>query len=279
MYVFYSCFFFFRNATAVEQECLAATVMSYRNKLNVDYSHENHMYRMVTSCFHDNTNLTLVNKCQHPDLDALSKNIPVTSQITGYTYWNKPCAMCNDDNDDVIEWTPNVLIKTNVPYFSNYSVSRRNIPYPDTYEKLSELLNSRRFSEIIYTPPLSIMPENHICIIEKLVHASNCGQTLNEEGLSTSDWLSESCSQFNSPVQHGMRAFSMNIFCLICRNSIPLVANKQSCRTTGRLKAGPGYLTALFNYKLEPDHIALDDDRLIAEGKCNCDEMFDPYLV
>ena len=252
---------------------------SYSNKLNLNPVDTDHMYRMVTSCFHDNTeaNLTLVNKCQHPDTDALSENIPVTSQINGYTYWNKPCAMCNDDDDDVIEWTPNVLIKTNVPYFSNSS-SPWHLAYPDTYEKLSSLLNSRRFSDIIYIPPLSIRPEN--CIMEELARlTSNCGQTLNEEGLSTSDWLSESCSQFKSPVQHGMRGFSMNIFCYVCRNTLRLVANKQSCRTAGRLKASPGYLTALFNYKLEPDPPASDDDRPTAEGKCNCAEIFDPYLV
>ena len=267
----------FRNTTAVEQECIAATVVSYRNKLSLEPSHVNHMYRMVTNCFHDNTNLTLVNMCHHPDTDALSENIPVTSMITGYTYWNKPCAMCNDDDDDVITWTPNVLIKTNIPYFSNYS-NRRYIPYPDTYERLSNLLNSR-FSDIIYTPPLSIRPENRICLIEELVSRPDCRQTLEVESLSTSDWLFESCRQFNSPVQHGLRHASMNIFCYVCRNTLWLVANKQSCRTVGPPKASTGYLTALLNYKLEPDPPASDDDRLTAEGKCNCAEMFDPYLV
>ena len=266
----------FRNTTAVQQECIAATVMSYRNKLNLDSSHINHMYRMVTRCFHDNTNLTLVNKCQQPDTDALSENIPVTSQITGYTYWNKPCAICNDDGDDVIEWTPNVLIKTNIPYFSNSSI-RSHQSYPDTYEKLSNLLNSR-LSDIIYIPPLSIRRENQICFIEELVPASDCGQTLNEEGSLTRDWLSESCRQFNSPLQNGIRYIYKNIFCLVCRISLPLVAKKQSC-TVGQRNVSPGYLTALLNYKLEPDHPASGDDRLFAERKCNCAEMLDPYLV
>ena len=267
----------FRNTTAVEQECIAATVVSYRNKLSLDSSHVNHMYRMVTSCFHDNTNLTLVNKCLHPDTDAFSENLPVTSQITGYTYWNKPCAMCNDDDDDVIEWTPNVLIKTNIPYFSNYS-NKRYKSYPDTYEKLSNLLNPR-FSDIIYTPPLSIRLENRICLIEEWVPRPDCRQTLEVESLSTSDWLFESCRQFKSPVQHGLRRASTNIFCYVCHKSLRFVTNKQSCRTVGLPKASPGYLTALFNYKLEPDPPASNANRLIAEGKCNCAEMFDPYLV
>ena len=265
--------------TAVKQECVVASVASYRNKLTFDYSHMNHMYRMVTSCFHDNTNLTLVAKCQHPDTDALSHNIPVTSHITGYTYWNKPCAMCNDDDDDVIEWIPNVLIKTSIPYFSNSSNPRR-IPYPDTYELLSSLLNTRRFSDIIYTPPVSILHANHKCIRKDLVRVSDCEQTLTEEGLSTSDWLLESCKQIYSPAQHETRSISPNIFCIVCRNPVKLIANKQSCRSTGPPRAKPGYLTALLNYKLEPDHPApRAEDRLIDGTKCNCAEMFDPYQV
>ena len=282
-----SALFVFRNTTAVKQECIVASVMSYRNKLSFDLSHANHMYRMVTSCYNDNTNLTLVAMCQQPDTDILSdtddlsENIPVTSQITGYTYWNKPCAMCNNDNDDLIEWTPNVLIKKTIPYFSNSSDTLFWTPYPDTYEVLFTILNSRRFSDIIYTPPVSIMAENQICIREDLVHASDCGQTLNEEGLSSSDWLFESCRQYHSPVKYGTRGLSsMNIFCLVCSNLLQLTANKLSCRSVGPPRASPGYLTALLNYKLEPDHPASDkDDQRIDRGKCNCAEMFDPYLV
>ena len=273
------CVSFFRNKTVVEQECIAAT-LSYRSKLYLDPSSVNYMYRMVTSCFQDNTNLTLAANCEHPDTDALSENIPVTSQITGYTYWNKPCAVCNDDDDDIIEWTPNVLIRTSIPYFSNFSMPFHQ-PFPDTYEKLSALLNSRRFSDTIYTPPVSIMPENQMCIRRQLVRPSNCEQTLKEEDLSTTDWLFESCRQFFSPIQYGFRGVVyLNIFCLVCRNSMQLIANKPTCRSVGPLKASPGYLTGLLNYKLEPDDTAADeDDQLIDEEKCNCAEMFDPYLV
>ena len=260
--------------------------MSYRNKLSFDFSHVNHMYRMVTDCYQDNANLTLVAKCQHPDTDILSEtndlseNIPVTSQITGYTYWNKPCAVCNDDGDDVIEWTPYVLVKKTIPYFSNSSDTYWT-PYPDTYEILFELLNSRRYSDIIYTPPENTMPENHICIREDLVHVSDCGQTSKDKGLSTSDWLFESCRQFHSPVKYGTRGLSsMNIFCLVCSNLMQITANKPICRSVGPPRASPGYLTALLNYKLDPNHPASDeDDQLVDEGMCNCAEMFDPYLV
>ena len=280
-------FFFFRNTTAVEQECIAASVMSYMNKHSFDFAHANHMHRMVTSCFHDNTNLTLVAKCQHPDTeilretDDLSKNIPVTSQITGYTYWNKACAMCNDDDDDVIVWTPNVLIKKTIPYFPPNSSDPRWTPYPDTIESLFTLLNSRRFSDIIFTPPAGIMSDNHICIREDFVRISDCGQTLKEEGLSTPDWLFESCRQFYSPVKYGINGISSkNIFCLVCSIAMQLNANKPRCMSVGPPRASPGYLTALFNYKLEPEHPTSDeDDRLVAEAKCDCAEMFDPYLV
>ena len=161
------------------------------------------MFHMVTSCFLDNSNLTLVAECQHPDPDALSNNIPVTSQKTGNTYWNKPCATCNDDDDDdIIEWTPYVILKINIPYFSNGSSLISN-PYPDKFEKLSAILNSRRLSNIMYIPPESIMAENHKCIREELVKF-NCKQP-SAGNSSTLDRLVESCMHIFSPVHYGFR--------------------------------------------------------------------------
>ena len=129
-------YFLFSKAGAVRQECIAATARSYRNKADPSHLasfHRDHMYSMITDCFHDHTNLTLVAKCQSPDTNTLSDNVPVTSQLTGYTYWNVPCAVCNDDADDVLEWTTTVIMKSIIPYFSNSSM---NGMYPDTFEKL-----------------------------------------------------------------------------------------------------------------------------------------------
>ena len=250
--------------------------MSYRNKLTLDTSQANNMFHMVTSCFLDNSNLTLVAECQLPDPDALSNNIPVTSQKTGNTYWNEPCAICNDDDDDIIEWTPNVIIKRSMAYFYKTS-SPWSAPYPDTYESLSKLLNARRHSDILYIPPESITPKNHKCVREELLKLPDCNQTLDKESSSTPDWLVESCRHIFSPVQYGIRdLFYKNIFCVACDSLLQLVTNKQICRAEEPDRTSPGYLTTLFNYKLEPDQPApLEVD----EEKCDCTEMFDPYLV
>ena len=248
-------------------------MVSYRNKLKVDAYHADHLFHMVTTCFLDNSNLTLVDECQNPDPDALSNNIPVTSQKTGYTYWNKPCAICNDDEDDIIEWIPYVIIKRNIPYFSNYSGS---IPYPDTYETLSNILNARSLADIMYIPPENIVPETHKCMREELLHPLDCKQTLDEEGSSTPNRLDEACRHIYSPVKHGPNSiYYKNIFCLASGTPVRLVTNKPICQTKEPIKASLGYLTTLFNYKLEPDQPA----PVKVDEKCSCAEMFDPYLV
>ena len=198
----------------------------------------------------------------------------MTSQKTGNTYWNKPCAICNGDEDDIIEWTPNAILKTNIPYFTNTSLFW-TIAYPDTNEKLTDLLNSRRKTDIVYIPPESIMPVNHKCIREEFV-LSDCKQPSGEDDSSTLDWLVESCRNIFSPVQYGLRdLFYKNIFSILSRTSLELILNKQICKSKKDIKVSPGYLTALFNYKLEPDQLA----PLEVDETCDCTEMFDPYLV
>ena len=250
-------------------------MLSYKDNVALDHSHTFHMFRMVTSCFPDNSNPTLVADCQHPDTKSFSDIIPVTSQITGYTYWNKPCAICNDDDDDIIEWTPNVLIKTSMPYFANSS-AKWKIPYPDSYELLSNILNSKRFADVIYTPPESQKPTK--CMKEELIPVRDCKQASGEVESTISDWLLESCRKFVSPVHHGPRdMFHRNIFCLVCHiSSIQFIANKSPCGSEEPMKALPGYLTALLNYKIEADQPVPSDNK---EETCNCIEIFDPYLV
>ena len=240
------------------------------------------MYHMVTSCSQNNTNITLVAECQHPDIYTLSmfsKNIPVTSLATGHTYWNKPCAVCNNDDDNIVEWTANALIKRSISYFSN-STALDWIPYPDNYEWLSQLLSNRRGADIIYTPPEYIMSKTKICIRKEWVTDYDCSQTV-IDGSASLNWDIESCGNLYSPVQYGLQGrFYRNIFCVVCSNALPLIRNKPVCRSNEPFKTSGGYLTALLNYKLEPDQLVpLDDDRMTDQGQCDCAEMFDPYLV
>ena len=137
----------------VKSECIVASSRSYTDKSHVEPYHKGHQYHMISDCFHDK-NHTLLASCQRPDDHTLADRVPVTSQLTGLTYWNRPCAHCNADADFLVDWTPNVWIKTIIPYFS--SSLRRIIPYPDTYDRLFQLLGSRRMTDIIYTPPEGI---------------------------------------------------------------------------------------------------------------------------
>ena len=150
------------------------------------------------------------------------------------------------------------------------------MPYPDTYKALSSLLNARRVSDIIYIPPENIVPEHHKCMRDDWIHLPDCTPTLDREGSLTPDWLVESCRHIYSPVKYGPYShFYKNIFCVACDSVLQLITNKPACQTEDPIKASPGYLTTLLNYKLEPDQPA----PLKIVEKCNCAEMFDPYLV
>ena len=184
------------------------------------------------------------------------------------------CAVCNDDADDVMEWSASVIIKKIIPFFSNSSL---NGAFPDTFEKLFPFLNSARYSDIIYTPPVAV--EDSSCLIRDLLRLKHCEQST-EEALSTFDRLFDSCRQFYNPVRSSSQNFYKNIFCFVCLNTLQLTSNNPSCSQREAVRAQSGYLTALFNYKSEsakPE--SHEEDLLVADGPCGCAEIFDPYLV
>ncbi|MEW8486485.1 MAG: hypothetical protein AB2705_14995, partial [Candidatus Thiodiazotropha sp.] len=76
-------------------ECIASSSKSYKNKrvLGPAYS----KYFMTTQCFSD-TNASVKAKCETPNPYDLTDTIPVTSLSSGHTYWNKHCALCNNDS-------------------------------------------------------------------------------------------------------------------------------------------------------------------------------------
>ena len=265
----------------MKQECIVASLKSYGVNPGFQSYDREHTYRMITKCFLDNANLTLVTNCESPDADNLDVNKPVTSLLTGYIYWNMACAACNDDAVYVKEWVPNIIIKANVPYFSNSSVSQ--VPFPDTYEKLLTYIQSPRLSDLIYTPPagLSTELEDKVCILKDSFVVKYCEMSPHTEALSEMDWLFESCRRFVNPVRLLDGDIYMNIFCFVCMHKMHLTSSEQRCsRGKGLVKAPKGYLTALFNYKSELDTTtSLENDMLLVEGSCGCAEIFDPFLV
>ena len=263
----------------MKQICTVASSRSYGSAGFEAYQKE-HTYYMITKCFHDNPNQTIVANCEQPEIYNFNDNIPVTSLLTGYIYWNNACAACNDDALDVREWVPNIMIKTIVPYFSNKSA--RQLPFPDTYERLLTNIQSPRLSDIIYTPPADLSTEDKVCIRKDSFHVKYCERSPNMEALSTTDWLYESCRRLFNPVQLQDGDTYRNIFCLVCRRTLYLTSSDQRCSLGEGQKALAGYITALFNYKAEPDTMASivnDPLHLLTEGSCGCTEIFDPFLV
>ena len=251
----------------VKSECIIASSRSYTNKKDGQVYDRDHQFRMITDCFHDN-NHTLVTRCQRPEEEALADRVPVTSQLTGLTYWNRPCALCNADADFLVDWTPNVWVKMNLPYFSK---SRLINVYPYTYELLLQLLSRRTITDIIYTPPEDISTKDQACIRDDSFRMRYCSNVLPND-----DWLYEACIQFYNPAKDSRGDIFKNIFCLECHSSLQLKTDNPSCRYGEGAKANPRDFTGLLNYKLEPE--ATTEQEMV-EQKCDCAQMYDPYLV
>ena len=260
----------------VKKECITATVRSYENKKWVSFDYTEHMYLMTTECFQDGPNLTLLENCQTPNTANFGDIIPVTSQTTGTTYWNRACAACNDDADEVIEWTPSVILKHIIPFFD---ISYSDTLFPDTFEKIFTFVSSPRLGDLIYIPPLSM--EDSYCLRKDAIPTGYCETSLQWGNPPTFDWTSDSCNKFYNPVYSTSRSKIypyMNIFCFICRNTIELTNTDKSCRKND-VKGNAGYLSALLNFKREEEKSVSEDDFIVKEGRCDCGEIFDPYVV
>ena len=234
------------------------------------------MYLMTTDCFQNGKNLTLLTNCQSPDTGSFSDIVPVTSLKTGTTYWSKACAVCNNDIDDVMEWSPIVLFKQTAPYFMNSSVPGL---HPDKLEDLIERITTPRFSDIIYKPPLSM--EDSLCLRKDAVSPKVCEKSSDETTLLKPDWMFESCRRFYNPafrISDGIDRSFMNIFCLICQLTLKLTEQQTTCSYGTDGRSFPGYITALFDWKTEQyggNEVGTRD----VQGRCGCVGTFDPYLV
>ena len=103
----------------IQNDCIAATSKSYFDKTPMHFKYPH--YFMVTRCFSNRDNITLVTKCEKPDKDEVKADemIPVYSKATNRTYWNMYCAICNDDYVNLIHW--HATIHLNRHYLRNRS--------------------------------------------------------------------------------------------------------------------------------------------------------------
>ena len=292
----------FRPSDAMRQECRVASLRGHA----VEQSFRDHTYLMVGKCLTDNDNQTLIANCERPDIDNVETNVPVTSLMTGNIYRNMACATCNYDTYYVVEWLQNIIIKAQIPYFTNITaVTGFTLPFPDTHERLRLFLRSTRRSNLIYTPPEGISTEEKVCIPKGSYHALYCEippntelppntemppntqkpsnteiPTNGVEASSPMDFLYEACRHIVDPVRLLDGDIYTNVFCFLCRRKPSLKPTNQHCKYDIEMKSPKGYLTALLNYKAERDttnsHV---HKRQLVENACNCAEIFDPFLV
>ena len=130
----------------VTNDCIAANVQSYVNKhfmKRTAYS-----YLMITKCFADRSNETLVKSCETPDQYNIQECLPVTSVSSRRTYWNKYCSQCNHDADTTLVW--NIEFATSIALYYFSSVQIDSI-FPQTFNDFYRLFASRRW--LYYSPP------------------------------------------------------------------------------------------------------------------------------
>lgn len=267
-------YLYFSMMTEAKTECIAATIRSYNNKAGAT-TYLEHMYRMTTDCFIESANHTHLTSCRTPDTGNFDDIIPVTSKTTGTAYWNRACAACNDDDNDIIVWTPSVIFKIVMPYFG-ISRSMGIPPFPDTFEKLNTFVRVPRQGELIYKPPLSM--EDSVCVRKDSIYMDFCKPPSDRNNHVLQEWLSDACDKFYSPIYGTVQPF-MNIFCYICQAKIEPNGKESNCRRIfGR--GGIGF-TALLNYKRDEGKSEDDgEDDLIDENEsCGCTEIYDPHLV
>ena len=254
----------------LKTECVAATVKSHIKELFSANSYMSHMYRMTKDCFIDSANDTLLTRCQAPDAGQLDDTIPVTSNTTGITYWNRACAMCNDDDYDIMDWIPTVIMTRGMPYFR---VSKTGAPeIPATLKQMLTIATSSRQADIIYSPPTSM--EVSVCVQKTTIY-NYCDSSAEKKYQALQSLLYRTCNRFFSPVYGIVEPF-MNIFCLLCQQKLSSEDGVECRKLFGKTMTG---FQGLLNYKRDELEDAGEKDNSVQDEHCSCTEIYDPYLV
>lgn len=140
----------------VKTECIAVFVMSYYNSFGLGSNFRR--YFMVTHCYKNKSDIITARTCENPDASNLNETGPVTSVKTGKTYWNIHRAICNYDENDILNWNSIVRFKGTIVYYSNDPGIKE---YPKTFEELHNRLV--QMSAITYEPPANRSMEHMRC--------------------------------------------------------------------------------------------------------------------
>ena len=268
------------NETTLYSECIKASWLSYRDKDVFEIANDLTIpsYFMITRCFENNANPEDVTKCQSPsDYDNKSM-LPVSSLATGRIYWNSHCARCNNDDRNIALWTASVKFDIDIAYFVNSTQMHAysGFLYPETYHGILDFIS--KIGNILYIPPFP--QEENMCFRKNTLMTCN---GFKFDTKPTSSWLQRACERIYSPLviegRFGGRYPFLNIFCYLCRRQYFQPSTSGQCGYAGRHAKGVFEgMAALFDYR-ESD--SSDNAMTIAprQGKCRCDEIFDPHIV
>ena len=254
-------------------DCIAATSKSYFSKTSLPkYPH----YSMITRCFSNRKNATLVTQCEQPNTQNVKadETIPVYSKVTDRTYWNKYCAICNDDSLRFVNWGATIHLNQ---YY--YIFNHRSVPVTRSQNFSHFYDTAVHAGEVIYTKPERTEP--NICIPKENILQADEAKFHTQ--CHANQFLRDACQNFNSPaVVYGLsgpRGYK-NVFCLLCQTGHMLPGDQSSCELDVH-KGIPPSFTALLNHNFvtEEDLKNGFEDEETSQHGCPCYTIFDNVQV
>ena len=246
--------------------CVAANSDAYYyDKAAEDVPHN---YWMVTVCYVDKLNESLVQLCEQPDVYSIEQAYPVSSLSSGHTYWNYFCALCNNDTDSLQMWSINILSSRKFLFYANGPapwIMQDN--FHDVYEDMVDA------SAIFYLPPSGLEPRN--CIPK---YAMLKCRLPNDLTLSSNfTFIRDACQQFQFPVifQGAKLNVYNNTFCLFCGGHS--LINTLTNKCFERQVKDSAFISGLISYTDSKPNNEIGE-RLDSNG-CSCTQVYDMYLV
>ena len=260
--------------TTIKTACIAATSRSYFSKHTLENTYSR--YSMVTRCFKNRDNATLVTRCEQPGIYDITPDvtIPVFSLTTGRTYWNIYCAVCQNDTQDLVTWDATVYLRRNYFIFSHRS---RPVTAANNFSYFySEVMNA---GEVIYTKPSETEP--NVCLPKDAIE--DVDVTIFHPLCHEHKFLQVACQNFDSPSLinslRGARAYK-NMFCLLCQTGSTLPKKEADCRLDVYRGLPPSYV-ALLNQKLTVNGSLSGSNSIepTSQQECPCYTILDSVQV
>ena len=253
---------------AISHDCVPADAVTYINKKASRKAELT--YWMVTECFIETPNASLVQLCEHPDPYRVEQAYPVTSLTSGHTYWNYFCALCNNDADWLGDW--NITIISN-GYFFYYANGSTSSVMPEHFQEVyTDMVDA---GAIFYLPPSGIKPK--ACVPSNAV--LGCKRPNDQTLESNSMFLQEVCEQFHQPIIMQTMPYK-NIFCFLCGASGFDTNDGSSCHGDTEKFLGDALITGLITFRDKQIYNEKGDDPgHFDENGCSCAQIYDIYSV